>query len=269
MKITKLPLFLVAALIGICANVSAEDDDEEIPFDEARLFFELNDTDGDLGIHGKVDGDEWKYLEIEDPFERDMARIWIRGRLRRQGLTELFFESAEPPFDELDPDDFFARFPEGTYEIEGYTLDGEERESEVYLSHIIPEAPQKLTVNYQAAPEDCDEQQPPVVSAPVTLRWDSVDSAHEELGSHRGGGLESLGIEVIYYEVVAEIDDTDYKETVIVPAETSEVTLSPAIIGLVDEAEDREFKFEILVRTDNGHGNPGNKSALESCFVLE
>ena len=36
------------------------------------------------------------------------------GRLARQGLTELFFESAEPPFDELPPTGFFRRFPEGS-----------------------------------------------------------------------------------------------------------------------------------------------------------
>ena len=88
-----------------------DDDEEEIPFDEAHVFFELNDTDGDLGIHAKIDGDEWKYLAIEDPRERRMLRIAVNGRLRRQGLTEIFFESAEPTFDELPPNVFFNRFP--------------------------------------------------------------------------------------------------------------------------------------------------------------
>jgi hypothetical protein len=31
--------------------------DEEVPFSVARLFFQLNDTDGDLGIHMVIDGD--------------------------------------------------------------------------------------------------------------------------------------------------------------------------------------------------------------------
>src|SRR5262245_1200362 len=66
---------------------------QETPFDEAQLFFELNHTDGDLGIHGLIDGDAWKRLEIEDPAERKMLNIWVSGRLRRQGLTEVFFES--------------------------------------------------------------------------------------------------------------------------------------------------------------------------------
>ncbi|GBF29687.1 hypothetical protein MnTg03_01263 [bacterium MnTg03] len=40
-----------------------DDDDDEIPFEEGWLFFELSDTDGDLGIHAKIDGDDWKKLE--------------------------------------------------------------------------------------------------------------------------------------------------------------------------------------------------------------
>ena len=46
-----------------------------------------------------------------------MLDIRLSRRLKRQGLTELFFESAEPTFDELDPDDFFDRFPEADYEV--------------------------------------------------------------------------------------------------------------------------------------------------------
>ena len=272
--LTTIPVFVLAASMSVSPLVTA--DDEE-PFDEARLFFELNDTDGDLGIHGKVDGDEWKYLEIEDPRDRKMMHVWVRGRLRRQGLTELFFESAEPCFpdvedceDPLDPSTFFRRFPEGEYDIEGYTLDGEERESEVFLSHVIPAAPADVMVNGEQAAENCDAEELPEVGAPVTLSWGEVTNAHAELGKAPGSSLASHGIEVIYYEVVVEIDETDYKSTTIVPPYVNEVTLPEAITDLIDETEEgeAEFKFEILVRTDNGHGNPGNKSAIESCFVV-
>lgn len=36
----------------------------------------------------------------------------------------------EPSFDELLPEEFFLRFPEGTYETEGRTLDGDKIEIE-------------------------------------------------------------------------------------------------------------------------------------------
>lgn len=266
MKYSTIPVLVLAMSMSVSTFVAADEDDEE-PFDEARLFFELNDTDGDLGIHGKIDGDEWKYLEIEDPRDRKMLDIWVRGRLRRQGLTELFFESAEPTFDELDPEKFFRRFPEGEYDIEGYTLDGEERESEVFLSHVIPAAPDGVKVS--GGPID-DEECVEAGETPVVLSWSAVDSAHEQLGKDPGSLLATHGLEVLYYEVVVEIDETDYKSTTIVPPYVNEVALPEAITDLVAETEggEGEFKFELLVRIDNGEGNPGNKSAMESCFIV-
>ena len=93
------------------ADDDDDDDEEEIPFAEHEIFFELNNTDGDLGIHALIDGEGWRRLSIEDPNERKMLNVRVKGRLRRQGLTEIFFESAEPRFSELTPAVFFARFP--------------------------------------------------------------------------------------------------------------------------------------------------------------
>ncbi len=91
----------VAVVIALPLAVSADDHDEdEIEFDEAHVFFELNNTDGDLGIHALIDGEPWKKLTIEDQDERTILKVKTRSRLRRQGLTEFFFESAEPTFDE-------------------------------------------------------------------------------------------------------------------------------------------------------------------------
>jgi hypothetical protein len=283
----------MAAAITASPLASAGDYDDEEPFDEARLFFELNDTDGDLGIHGKVDGDEWKYLEIEDPRDRKMLNIWVRGRLRRQGLTELFFESAEPTFDELDPEKFFRRFPEGEYDIEGYTLDGDERESEVYLSHVIPAAPDNVTINGVSAPEDCDAELPEIdPTNGVTLSWDQVDQSH---AAKWAGDPDKIALgedgEIVlrYYEVVVEIDESDFKATAIIPpgaGDTVSWTLPEDFFGLSEEGE---YKFEILVRTNilDDEGElvtveveveddvfeevpvPGNKSAVESCFEVE
>lgn len=250
MTYSKLSIYALTAVFMATPTIIVAAD--EMPFDEAELFFELNDTDGDLGIHGKIDGDEWKKLKIKDPKERRMLYVSVTGRLKNQGLTELFFESAEPTFDELDPADFFNRFPEGVYEIEGITLDEEERESEVYLSHVIPAAPANVTVNGKVVAEDCDVELP-TVKAPVTLSWDAVTTSHADLGK-------AGTIEVRYYEVVVEIDETDFKSTSIIPGDTTEWTLPT---GFTELAEEGEYKFEILVRADNG-----NKSAIESCFEV-
>src|SRR5687768_1192152 len=90
---------------------------------EAQVFLELNDTDEDLGIHASIDGEAWTSLKIIGPGGL-LLDIFTREGFRTQGLTQLSFESAEPPFDELSPARFFRRFPEGRYAISAKTLNG-------------------------------------------------------------------------------------------------------------------------------------------------
>ena len=143
MKTTSLFLSAGAASLLVMPVFAGDHEDEvEIPFDVAEVFFELNKTDGDLGIHAMIDGEPWKRLQIEDTKERRILGVGVRGRLRRQGLTEIFFESAEPTFDELPPSVFFHRFPEGTYEVEGVSLEGDELENIARdLSAVDPKIP--------------------------------------------------------------------------------------------------------------------------------
>ena len=92
-----IPFAIGAALALAAAQVSwgqdnGDDEEEELEFEEADLFFELNDTDGDLGLQGFVEGDAWKSLSIEGPGESneiELMNIWLRSTLRRQGLSEL------------------------------------------------------------------------------------------------------------------------------------------------------------------------------------
>ncbi len=248
---------LAVAVGAIILGAASPSSFAEEPFPVANLFFELNDTDGDLGIHALIDGDAWKKLEIEDTKEREILDITVKGRLRRQGLTEIFFESAEPPFESDDPEEltltpeqFFRRFPEGTYEIEGKTIEGGELESEVQLTHVMP-APPEPEVNGQTAAEDCDAVLP-VVSPPVTISWDPVTMSHPDLGTS------GVPIQVINYEVVVEIDETPYKSSTILPPSATSFQVPSEILALGDE-----IKFEVLVREESY-----NQTAAESCFEL-
>jgi hypothetical protein len=81
----------------------AGDDEMMSEFEESHVFFELNNTDNDLGIHAMVDGGPWTSLEIVTPEERLLMTVRAAGPLWHQQVTELFFESEEPPFDELSP----------------------------------------------------------------------------------------------------------------------------------------------------------------------
>lgn len=243
-----LSLAIAGLTLSVPATAGAAD---EIPFSEARLFFELNDTDGDLGIHSLIDGGPWKFLEIEDPQERRILSVTATGRLRKQGLTELFFESAEPPFDELAPSAFFARFPEGKYEISGITLDGEELESTVRISHLLPGPPENVRVNGIPAAESCDAPNIPTVNPPVVITWDPVTTSHPTIGK-RGKAT------VDRYQVFAEqTTENPLIYSLDLPATTTRYTVAPELIAVGD----KQYKFEILVREANG-----NQTAVENCF---
>jgi hypothetical protein len=294
MSFAKLSTYALAATFVVTSTLVFAEEEEEAPptvLEEAELFIELNDTDGDFGIHGFADGDEWKKLEIKSPSMRKLLKMDVKSTRKDQGLTELFFESAEPCFregdecdDPFDTDVFFDRFPEGLYQIKAKTLEGYKLENEVYLSHVIPAAP-VATANGTSDPlgactcdeEDLEEDEEcpdlPTVSAPVTLSWAAVDQSHKakwgtDDDTDNADGKIGLGItgatEVRYYEVVVEIDETDFKATAIVPPTTDSWEVPEAFLDFGDE-----IKYEVLVRINNGHGNPGNKSAMESCFEVE
>jgi hypothetical protein len=254
-----LQLFMIASLITLMAGFGASAafaEEEEIPFEEAEIYFELNDTDGDLGIHSLIDGEPWKHLEIEDPRGRQMLNIFVQGRLRRQGLTEIFFESAEPTFDELAPRRFFRRFPEGEYEIEGLTLEGQEMESVAELTHLLPAPPANVQVNGAPVSEDCEVDPGPEVSSAITVTWDPVTLSHPELG------ITSAPIEVILYQVVVEdlVREITTTMEVLPPEEPDEMAVElPATLT----APGGEFKIEIIVREESG-----NQTAMESCFTV-
>jgi hypothetical protein len=183
-----------------------------------------------------------------------MFNIHVNGRLRKQGLTEIFFESAEPSFDELSPEEFFLRFPEGKYEIEGITLEGKELESTVRLTHVLPAPPGNIMISGTAAAENCDADPLPSVREPVIIRWDPVTQSHPEIG--RTGEM----IEVVKYQLVVEREEpTLLVFSVDLPPDVTSVEVPASFIALGEE-----FKFEILVREKSG-----NQTAIESCFVVE
>jgi hypothetical protein len=107
-----------------------------IPFANLRLFFEFNSTDNDLGVQLMLDGEPWERVRAFDPGQRQIFEITALGRLEELGLTELFFESAEPS-----PGEVLALFPAGTYRFTGETLEDERLTGTARLSHDLPPAP--------------------------------------------------------------------------------------------------------------------------------
>ncbi len=233
--------FAAALVLGTAPAAAAE-------FSEAELYFELNHTDGDLGLHASIDGGPYTELEIEGPNGRRLLYIAAQGALARQGLTQLFFESAEPRFAELPPPAFFRRFPEGTYEISAESASGVEFEAEVELSHVMAAPASGITVSGLPAAENCDAPLP-AVTTPVTIAWEPVTESHPDVG--RPGA-----IEVAQYQFF--VQHGDVKLAVELPPDVTEFQVPADVIALGDA-----FKFEIIARTA-----AGNNTAVESCFTL-
>ena len=77
---------LAATLLAASASLTwAQSTVQE--FEVADLYFELNNTDGDLGIHGSLDGEPWRSIVIRDHRGRLLTSIFAVGQARNQGLT--------------------------------------------------------------------------------------------------------------------------------------------------------------------------------------
>jgi hypothetical protein len=236
-----------------CATASivtapAAQTSKSVPLSQAKIFLELNHTDGDLGLHADIDGEPWRSLEIEGPGESLLLSLLSRGKLAAHGLTQLALESAEPSFDELSPARFFRRFPEGRYEIDARGLDGSEIEGVATLSHILAAPPGNILVSGVIAAENCDATLPQV-NPPVEIRWDPVTTSHPEIGKTGPVKIEKYQFFVEGAGATLSLD---------LPPTVTRVEI-PELITRLGKA----FKFEIIARTTRG-----NNTAVESCFTL-
>lgn len=141
-KTTDDPGTLVA---DVAAPASPTRDEMELPLKEAKLLIEHNATDLDTGFQIFLDGVEWKTLKITGPGDVPVASVAALGKLKNFGFTELFLETQEPPNAEVPIPEVLARLPEGTYEFETRTIDGQEQDGEATISHRIPAGPELTT----------------------------------------------------------------------------------------------------------------------------
>jgi len=219
--------------------------EEPIEYDEAKLFLEENRTDGDLGLHFKVDGEGWKRLRLRGPDKhgrkrRSLFNILVQGNLGHViGLTEIFSESAEPSFDELPRDEFLSLFPEGEYCFFGKTSDGIRMKGVTTLSHTLPDGAE------QVSPEEDEEVN---ADEDLVIVWETVDdpAPPEDV--------------VEFYEVVVEKDEDDELLRVfsvhMLPGDTT--VRCPA--EFLEAGKD--YKVEIIVQSSSG-----NRTTMEVPFT--
>jgi len=205
-----------------------------IPFAKAQVRIEVNATDGDSGLHMLLDAEGWRFVKIYDPNWRLIFEVEGSGGVRKTGLTELFFESAEPGFDELPLDEFLRRFPAGEYRFLGKTLKGDILFSRATLTHALPAGPVLLS------PADGSVQNP----NNTVVSWAPV--------ANPPGGR------IVRYEVIVVDESSDPKRTfsAVVPATVTSMTIPAAFL-----LPDSEYKYEVLA-IDEG----GNQTLSEAGF---
>jgi hypothetical protein len=176
-----------------------------IKYAAADLFIETNATDGDIGLQLFMDAEPWDSFKLFDPNGRKLIqKSSTEGRLRGWGLTEYFFETDEPSFDEVPVREFKKRFPAGKYTFRGRTVDGRKLVGSDRLSHLIPDGP-VITSPTEGAVLDRNN---------VVVSWEPV--------------TEPAGVKIASYEVIVEIGDRNLDLRV--PPNVTSVSVPPEFL---------------------------------------
>jgi hypothetical protein len=142
----------ITALIGGTAGATEPCDD----FGECKVLVEINASDGDVGFHFLMDGDDLRYGALFNPKHRKIYSYGARRELARQFVTETFNESAEPLCWHPEPEDeefgepvvtleeFIERWTDGTYHFFGIGDGWEISHGESELTFNLPAAPAEL-----------------------------------------------------------------------------------------------------------------------------
>ena len=174
-------LLVLAAVALLGAGITTANAESPCPswgpyneFGECKVLVEMNASDGDVGFHFLIDGDNLIRTSLFNPHWRKIWSYYVRKELRDQTLTESFNESAEPLcFDpvldndaedeetfENDDEDFrtLAEFvdlwKDGRYHFVGLNNEWDWAVGKTYLTFNLPAAPAE--VDFELEEEDGD-----------------------------------------------------------------------------------------------------------------
>jgi hypothetical protein len=221
-----LPVFLVAV---VAVFLTMGESALGAQLDEAEVFIEWNSTDDDYGIQFFWDGEPWESMSVKNEGEK-VLEVETDEHVEDQGLTEGFFESAEPTADELSLEEFLERFPEGDYKFKGEAKEGGQLVGKATLTHTLPAPPMNLE------PQEGDTVDP----SGFTVSFDPVTV-----------DTDGNAIDIEYYEVVVEKEED---EPIL---QTYKVILRPGVTevdvpGQFLEPE-TEYKLEVIAVEESGN----------------
>jgi hypothetical protein len=225
-----LPVFLVVVITLVFTMPGTASAWETIELDEAQVFIEWNSTDDDYGIQFFWDGEPWRRMRVRNHRGKKVLDVQTRKNVRQQGLTEGFFESAEPTTDELSMEEFLERFPEGEYTFRGTSTERDRLVGEAEFTHTLPVPPENIS---------------PVEDAEVSYMGFQVsfDAVTEDTDGNP--------IDIEYYEVVVEKEDDDpilQVYSVILRPDQNVVDVPAQFLE-----PDTEYKVEVIAVEESGN----------------
>ena len=236
-RIKVLAALVIGVAVGVLSLGVAAPEAWAKPFSAAKIIFEVNATDEDAGIQVFLDGKPWKVVKIFNPDNEQIFKVLGTGNLGMFGLTELFSESNEPPFEEVPLAEVLAMFPAGKYRFEGTTVEGASLKSTATLSHVIPCGPE--IVSSETLPFNM-----------ARIEWNAVinrlDPATEECGG-------STDLEIVGYQVIVDTFQVP------LPASATSVTVPPEFLE-----PNTMYLFEVLAIEASG-----NQTITEGSFMTE
>lgn len=204
---------------------------------DTAIRIEINDTDGDAGIQVFLDGEGWDTMQMIGPNGVEFS-VLAEGSVGFQGITEFFFESAEPSFEDQSLEELLELFPEGVYRFRGATTDGRALRGRARLTHALPDGPVQLS------PVDGEEVDPD----DAVFTWQEV--------------ADPPGSEIVAYEIVIECEEPEFTKIIAqVGADVTSITMPPEILNQ-DGAD--ECKWEVLAIEESG-----NQTISETEFSIE
>jgi hypothetical protein len=281
-----LPVFLVAvvALVLVAfAPVSwafGGHNHEVVELEECEVFIEYNSTDGDFGVHFFWDGEPWKWMTVWNEHLWPVLNVGTGKNVRAQGLTEGFFESAEPSLLDLSFHEFLDRFPEDEYRFRGRTLNWERLVCETDFTHVIPCPPDIVDVVWNPATRTLSIEWNAVTTVvdprvEIPMNGENGENGDIDISPTCTADTEPdiVGYEAVF-ELVILVDDEEqvYKETTTLPAGATMVTASPEFTRLAvraeraanrGEIEGAELKFEVIAKEESGNSTITEEGVFE------
>jgi hypothetical protein len=225
-------IVVVALILGVATSKGwADDDEDELTLETLKFFIEFNETDEDVGVQALLGGEPYKRLSAFGPDGRKILDLRPRRSLKMQGLSDFFFESAEPSLDEFSLDQFLARFPEGEYEFETVTIDGIEQDGETLFTHVIPAGP-VITSPEEGVTVDPDD---------LVITWNPVTKT-------TAFNPPQEPVTIIGYQVIVTREDPLRVYSVDVSPDTTSISVPPKFL---DAGTEYEVEVLAIEESDN------------------